>query len=113
MTLQGPLLDVCGVQQLHLENLVIFPTCAECNPRQHFNASTHRCECLPGWAGPQCDACQTDAACADMYAVPEASATCSRSYDFVQESQYKAYTCTMEVWKLPEALCLCAARSSR
>ena len=89
---------------------------AECNSRQRYNSLTGACDCLSGWAGPECDACQTSSACAAYYNVSSSAATCSTSVPYQQESNYKAYTCDLAVrgscgadaWAWGRAYAVCA-----
>lgn len=71
------------------------PSHADCTERQRFNRATQSCECLPGWGGIACEACQTDAACA---ALPSAdSDTCSAGFVYSQQSRLKIYSCALRV----------------
>lgn len=79
------------------------PRPAVCNERQQFNSSTGRCDCLPGWGGPGCDACQSDAVCASYFGA--SGATCSDELAFQQGMQFKAYTCDLTVGAAAAGCC--------
>lgn len=73
---------------------------AACTSWQTWNSTTGTCQCLPGWGGPACDACEADSSCAAYYsALPlgqnAGAATCSNAQVYSSNTVFKAYTCDL------------------
>jgi ABC-type lipoprotein export system ATPase subunit len=74
------------------------PGATRCSKWEEWDALSGSCRCRPGWEGPGCDACSTDAACTSglsFLAGREVDATCSTSKVYSPDTAYKAYTCDL------------------
>jgi hypothetical protein len=80
---------------------------AGCSATQQYSSATGLCECLDGWGGPACDACETSAACDALFG--SSGAQCSDEVAFQQGMQFKAYTCDLEVGWLPNKCRICGS----
>lgn len=71
---------------------------AQCSAWETWNSTSGSCECLAGWGGVGCDACQTDAACTSFYSSvtgEKVVGTCDASYLYSHDTVYKAYSCDL------------------
>jgi ABC-type multidrug transport system ATPase subunit len=65
-----------------------------CNPMfQTFDALENKCICRSGWSGPECEACNSDAACMELY--KSEGVTCGTSVIYSSETAFKSYTCDL------------------
>ena len=71
---------------------------ALCSAFQEWDSQKGVCECKEDWSGPNCDVCESDAACTDFFSESSGesvSAFCEESRLYAENTALKAYYCNL------------------
>lgn len=80
------------------ENIKCISGSESCSSFEEWNPQTGKCDCKPGWSGPNCDTCETDAACSTYYSENfgrSLSAVCEESRIYAENTVFKSYNCDL------------------